>query len=111
MPISTIGVHRFGRFNVRVVAPGEPLYHGLRRDFSREAVGSEREHTILEIFDSRYMAGFSVLGQFVSAYRACTLATFGGRSLMLAGDVPAWNMTEAETASLVALARSEATHC
>ena len=101
--------HKAGRFNVRVVPAGGLLYHGMSRDFTRTPSDYERKHVILEIYDSRYP--HSALGQFVSAYSACTLAVSSARKLNLQGGVPEWTMTEAETAALLSIARKEAAHC
>jgi hypothetical protein len=97
--------HPLGRFVVRVVPPGEPLYAGITRDFTRSPESWEAGHLILEIYDTRY-AG-SELGQFVCAYGADTIAAMnrGGR-LSLHSGIPEWMLTAAETAALVALAEA-----
>lgn len=96
---------KIGRFNARAVDPGDLLYHGMSHDWSREPAAYERDHTIIEIYDSRHH--HSSLGQFVSAYGVDTLATFSGTRLNLQGDVPDWRLSAAETAALVAFAREE----
>jgi hypothetical protein len=97
-------IHPVGRFNVRVVPAPYPLYHGGRSDFSRERRDYERG-TILEVFDAAYP--HTEAGQFVTAYAAETLAALvPGTRLSLQGDIPAWTMTEDETAGLTALARA-----
>ena len=98
-------IMKIGRFNARAVDPGDLLYHGMSHDWSREPTAYERDHAIIEIYDSRYH--YSTLGQFVSSYGAGTLATFGGRQLSLQGDIPAWTMSPEETAALIAFARQE----
>ena len=95
-----------GRFNLRVCPPGSLLYSGQTHSFDRPPRPYEVGHTIIEVYDSRYP--HTPLGQFVSAYGAETLATNPPARLNLQGDVPAWTMTVAETAILVALARREA---
>jgi hypothetical protein len=97
-------IHPVGRFNVRVVPAPHPLYHGGRSDFSRERRDYERG-TILEVFDAAYP--HTEAGQFVTAYAAKTLASLApGSRLALYTDIPAWTMTEDETAALTALARA-----
>ena len=98
-------VCKIGRFNARAVDPGDGLYSGRARDWSRPPSDYERRDTIIEIYDSRYH--HTSLGQFVSAYGAQTLATFTGSKLSLQGDIPEWTMTADETAALVSFARKQ----
>jgi hypothetical protein len=97
-------IHPVGRFNVRVVPAPHPLYHGGRSDFSRERRDYERG-TILEIYDAAHP--HTPFGQFVTAYAAETIADLApGSRLALYADIPAWVMTEDETAALTAIARA-----
>ena len=92
------------RFAARIVPPGGLLYHGMEHAWSRQPRDYEAGHTIIEIYDRKYQ--HTLLGQFVTAYGADTLAAFAGAQLNLQGDVPAWTLDRAETATLVALARA-----
>jgi hypothetical protein len=96
---------KLGRFNARAVDPGDLLYSGMTHDWTRQPSSYERDHTIVEIYDSRYR--HSTLGQFVGAYGVNTLAPFSGTRLILHGGVPDWTMNAQETSALVAFARAE----
>lgn len=95
-----------GRFNLRVCRPGSLLYSGQSHTFDRPPRPWEAQHTLIEVYDSRYP--HTSIGQFVSSYLAETLAGKTPVRLSLQGDVPDWTMTVEETAILVALARREA---
>jgi hypothetical protein len=91
-----------GRFNLRLVGPDELRWDGLARDFVREPRDYER-HLTVEIYDSRWIKGFSPLGQFVSAYGVEQIESLLVPSrLCLHGGVPEWTMTVEETEALVA---------
>lgn len=94
-----------GRFTARVVAPDGLLYLGTNRTFTREPASYEAGHTIIEIYDSKFM--HTPLGQFVSAYSARTLAEGAGKGgrLSLQGGTPEWTMSVEETAKLRELAQ------
>ena len=104
-----LGQVRPQRFNVRVVpaeGPDSTLYHGMRRDWSRERASYERG-VIVEVYDARYVKGFTPSGQFVTAYGADTLLSSGleGRRLVLDGGIPAWTLDYEETRDLLRIAR------
>jgi hypothetical protein len=88
------------------------LYHGIAKTFSRQPSAFEKDHIIIEIYDTRYAdpagAGAAVvppIGQFVTAYGAQTLADRGmsGR-LSMHGGIEGWTLSGTETASLCGLA-------
>jgi hypothetical protein len=90
------------RFMVRIVTePLGLLYHGMRNDWSRERRSYE-EGTIVEVYDRKYVEGFTPLGQFVTAYSARTLLGVKG-ALSLQGDIPAWTLTRDEVTTLLGL--------
>jgi hypothetical protein len=75
-----------GRFNVKIVGPGE-MYG------QNNAVQNGGE-AIIEFYDSKHLVSAKrPLGQFVSHYFLSTLMAHSG-GLVLHGGVPGWHITE-----------------
>jgi len=92
------------RWMVRIVTePLGLLWHGMERDWTRTRQTYE-EGTIVEVYDRKYVEGFSPIGQFVTAYGARTLLSpRGAHALSLHGGIPEWTLTRDEVTTLMGL--------
>jgi len=98
-------VHRVGRWVVRIAPEPADLYLGTDRTWTRERATYETG-TIVEVYDAKYVEGFTPLGQFVTAYGARTLtdsAVGRGTGLILDGGIPAWRMSADEFTTVLGL--------
>lgn len=94
-------VHAVGRWVVRIAPTPALLWHGLRHDWTRSRASYESATTV-EVYDPRYVEGFSHLGQFVTAYGARTLLGHRG-PLSLMGYEPSWTMSAEEVTTMLGL--------